>query len=332
MVKRQFVGLFMRIGDDDMYICDQCNSKNTYVKDFEYFFEINGKKYSVFGKRRYCRDCNSLVYDSELDNDILKKALHKKEEVLGIEPEKIVNLRKQYNLSQDDFSKIIGCAKKTLISYEKGTSIPNDIYLIAIKMLLDNPESIRLLLNSYKERFNEHEYSRINKRIELLDDQTTELSVFNGYKCYDINKIKDVIMYLTKDGMLKTKLMKELFYIDFLYFKDNTVSLTGSKYVKFPYGPVPKNYDDILETLEKNGEIDINYSLNGNYESFNIKSKNNKIKLEPEELYIIDKVKCFFENYSVKEIVNYSHKEEAFINTKDFEYVDYNYSDNIKID
>ncbi len=314
-----------------MFICDQCNSKNTFIKDFEYSFEVNGKKYSVFGKRRYCRECNSLVYDSKLDNDILQKALHKKEKILGIEPEKIVNLRKQYNLSQDDFSKIIGCAKKTLISYEKGTSIPNDIYLIALKMLLDNPSNIKILLNSNKERFNEKEYSRINKRITLLDDQTIELSNYNGYNFFDINKMKNVIKYLTKEGMLKTKLLKELFYIDFLYFKNNAISLTGSEYIKYPYGPVPKHYDSILETLEKNGEIEINYSLNGNYESFNIKSKNNNIELEPEELQIISKVKNFFESFSVKEIVNYSHNEEAFINTKDFEYVDYNYSDDINI-
>ena len=50
----------------------------------------------------------------------------------------IINLRKRYNLSLQQFSKVIGCAKKTLISYEAGTSIPNDIYMVILKTLIDN--------------------------------------------------------------------------------------------------------------------------------------------------------------------------------------------------
>lgn len=315
-----------------MFICDQCSSKDTFSKDFEYFFKVNNEEYSVLGKKRYCKNCNSDVYDRELDNDILKKALRKKEEILGIEPERIIRLRKEYNLSQDDFSKIIGCAKKTLISYEKGSSIPNDIYLIAIKMLLDNPQNIKILLNSNKERFNDKEYNRINSKLNIFDYEETKLSNYNGYTSFNFNKMKNVIKYLTKNGMLKTKLLKELFYIDFIYFKNNTVSLTGSEYKKYPYGPVPSNYENILNELVKMNEIEISYSTNGNYEFFNIISKNEIIELESDEKELVDNVRQFFDKFSVNDIVQYSHKEEAYINTQDYELVDYNYSENINIE
>ena len=49
---------------------------------------------------------------------------------------KVINLRNKFNLSQALFAKIIGCAKKTLVSYEKGTAIPNDNYKIILNSLI----------------------------------------------------------------------------------------------------------------------------------------------------------------------------------------------------
>ena len=79
--------------------------------------------------------------------------------------EEVINLRKLYQLSLDDFSKIIGCAKKTLISYEQGISIPNDNYLITLKTLSKNPEIISYFIKSNIERFTEQELKRISKKL-----------------------------------------------------------------------------------------------------------------------------------------------------------------------
>lgn len=88
-----------------------------------------------------------------------------KNNIKRIEKEEVKKLRQNYNLSLDDFSKIIGCAKKTLISYEQGISTPNDIYMITLKTLMKNPKVIHYLIDSNKERFTEREYKRITKKI-----------------------------------------------------------------------------------------------------------------------------------------------------------------------
>lgn len=67
-----------------------------------------------------------------------KKVIQTYNDKYGIDKEKIIELLKKYNLSLELLSKIIGCSKKTLISYEKGTSIPNDKCLTIIKKLLSN--------------------------------------------------------------------------------------------------------------------------------------------------------------------------------------------------
>ena len=79
--------------------------------------------------------------------------------------EDVINLRKNYALSLNDFSKIIGCAKKTLISYEQGISTPNDSYMITLKTLMQHPKVIFFLINSNRDRFTEQELKRISKKI-----------------------------------------------------------------------------------------------------------------------------------------------------------------------
>ncbi len=79
--------------------------------------------------------------------------------------EEVITLRKNYQLSLSDFSKIIGCAKKTLISYEQGISIPNDCYMITLNTLIKHPKVIFFLINSNRERYTEQEIKRISKKI-----------------------------------------------------------------------------------------------------------------------------------------------------------------------
>ena len=79
--------------------------------------------------------------------------------------EDVKTLRKNYQLSLTDFSKIIGCAKKTLISYEQGISVPNDSYMITLNTLIKHPKVIFFLINSNRDRFTENEIKRISKKI-----------------------------------------------------------------------------------------------------------------------------------------------------------------------
>ena len=70
-----------------------------------------------------------------------------------------------YNLSQDLFSKIIGCAKKTLVSYEKGTSTPNDNYSIILNTLIYKPRLILDFIEGNRESYTKKQYETIMKRL-----------------------------------------------------------------------------------------------------------------------------------------------------------------------
>ena len=55
--------------------CDICNSQETYVKDYEHNYNIKGKNICFVSKRRFCKLCNNLVYDSVLDNKVSEIAI-----------------------------------------------------------------------------------------------------------------------------------------------------------------------------------------------------------------------------------------------------------------
>ena len=322
--------------------CDICGSTDTYVKSHEHIYQIKGKEIKFNSDRRFCSICNNLVYDEKLDNIASEKAIDIYNKLYGVTKEQIISLRKKYNLSQELFSKVIGCAKKTLISYEKGMSIPNDSYLIIIKSLLTNPQLISNIVTSNKVGFTDKEYNKITDKIsiflannekQLLLEEEYKPTEYNGYTKLNKEKIYNVITFLADSSILKTKLLKEMFYADFLFYKENCCSITGLEYAKLPFGPVPDKFEKILSIGYKEDIIDYELVLDASKEYYEITSKKefNKDLFTKEELTILKKVKEYFKDYNTSEIVEYSHKEKAFIATNKCEKISYDYSFDIDL-
>lgn len=322
--------------------CDNCGSTDTYIKNHEHIYQIKGKEIKFNSDRRFCSKCNNLVYDEKLDNIASEKGIEIYNKLYGVPKEEIIALRKKYNLSQELFSKVIGCAKKTLISYEKGMSIPNDSYLILIKILIANPEIIANLVEANKIQFTDKEYNKINNKIseflannekQLLLSEEYNPTEYNGYTKFNKEKVYNMIIYFADNTILKTKLLKEMFYADFLFYKENCKSITGLEYCKLPFGPVPDGFETILLNEYQEGMIDYKPVITSSKEYYEIaaKKKFNKDLFTKEELDVLAKIKKYFKDYNVKKIVDYSHKEKAYTDTNDCAKISYDYSFDINL-
>ena len=317
--------------------CDICNCTDTYIKEHTHEYIIKGKKIEFISKRRFCKNCNNLVYDSKLDNIASKKAIEIYNKKYGVSKESIIELRKKYNLSQDLFSKIIGCAKKTLVSYENGNSIPNDNYLIILRSLINKPEVIYTLIESNKDKFTDIEYNKIKDRLDydtiLFSDEKFTPSKYNGYTKLNMDKVYNMILCFAESKVLKTKLLKEMFYADFINYKNTGASITGLEYAKLNYGPVPNNYEEIIFKCSLKDLINYDVEFKNDFERHYIekKAKLNKKIFSEEEYNSICKVKKFFQNYNSSDIVKYSHKEKAFTDTKYFNNISYDYAFDLDI-
>lgn len=323
--------------------CDICENTNTYIKDYHHEYIIKGKEINFIAPRRFCKNCDNLVYDAELDNQASEIAISLYNKKYGISKEEIINLRKRYNLSQDLFSKVIGCAKKTLISYEKGKSIPNDSYLIIIKSLVSKPDTILTLIEANKEQFTNKEFAKIHSKLVLLLPNNAKnlvlandelLNEYNGYTKFSKEKIYNIILFLADKTILKTKLLKEMFYVDFLCYKNTCKSMTGLEYSKLPFGPVPDQFESILTQSANDKIISYDVVYNNDYECHNISGKKtfDNTLFTNEELEILTKVKIKFSKLGSKDIVDYSHQEKAFTETKFYKKISYDYAFDINLD
>ncbi|MFC7394092.1 Panacea domain-containing protein [Scopulibacillus cellulosilyticus] len=127
--------------------------------------------------------------------------------------------------------------------------------------------------------------------------------------------------------------MKLLFYADFLNYKRNLLSMSGIPYVRLPYGPVPKDHDLLLSTIEKNKMINIDYEFINEYTIINIKSlqKFDDSLFSNEEIKILQNVHDFFKDYGSVSISEFSHEEDGWKNTLDRQIISYDYAETLKI-
>lgn len=77
-------------------------------------------------------------------------------------------------------------------------------------------------------------------------------------------KYKEMILYAVKSfgdkGLPKTKLAKLLYLADFSWFFEYRKSMSGMRYRKIQYGPVPDKFFRALEELRDSGLLNINES------------------------------------------------------------------------
>ena len=97
-----------------------------------------------------------------------------------------------------------------------------------------------------------------------------------------------MIILLADNFILKTKLLKEMFYADFLFYKESCKSITGLEYCKLPFGPVLDKFESILISGYKENIIDYELLINSLRECYKITPKKefNKNLFTEEELKV----------------------------------------------
>jgi putative zinc finger/helix-turn-helix YgiT family protein len=311
-------------------------------------YTFKGQSFEITERALIC-DCGTDLYDEMLDSETMKTLTKMYEDRMGLALDEIKSIRSQYGLSMDLFSRILGWSKSTIARYESGKFIPDASHMSVLKRLKDHPEAIDDYYKLNQHNFNEKEQKKISEKLASSDHSTVERELINvlhinyklhektiesGYSSFQLNKLINMILFFTKTGVQKTKLMKLLFYADFLNYKENMLSMSGTPYVRLPYGPVPKDHDLCLSSIEKNDLIDVNYEFINDYTLINIKSKQSfdKSVFTPEELKILEFVQEHFKHYGSVAISDFSHEEDAWKCTDDREIISYDYADALKID
>lgn len=288
---------------------------------------------------------NNIFMSGDLWNVNLINSLdeyRKKKDLLT--SKEIKKIREKYQLTQSEMAYLLNLGEITITRYEtkqiQDASVDN-----MIRELNDNPLFALKLLEKNRSKFKR--YDEIEKNIkEVIDKniisflneqeliakyiQYNEKSIINGNTVLDIGNLTNVLGYITKEmgPTKKVVLMKLLWYIDSLSYKNNGYTITGLVYEHMPYGALPIGHREIIELSSIKSNLFINES---EYEEYRIQfNKEYKIKkLKKEEKEIIDRVINKFKNYKSYEISDYMHKEKAYIETKDNEIIPFTFAKEI---
>jgi uncharacterized phage-associated protein len=164
-------------------------------------------------------------------------------------------------------------------------------------------------------------------RESQLPAKTAEESIFTGFRVFSAEKLAAMISYLAQKGygIYKTKLNKLLFYGDFVNYYLHGHSISGSRYVHLPFGPVPDRYERMISDSVMSGKIKVS-GAPGDAQLISPTTDSQVDDLTSEEIETLDWVLQTFGSMSAGEITEQSHREKAYRFTKPGEEVAYEYA------
>ena len=170
------------------------------------------------------------------------------------------------------------------------------------------------------------EYGSLSNEAATAEAAAATASVFTGNRAFSLEKMAAMVSYLATrvDDLYKTKLNKLLFYADFVNYHVYGNSISGSRYVHLPYGPVPDGYEETLETLNHYGVVDVQRQSSSDL----IRGGDNPARqfLTDAEQSTMDWVVDRFGAMSASQLTEISHREKAYRFTKTGEEIAYEYA------
>ncbi len=316
-------------------------------------YNIRGEPIEIEAKVAICQKCGSKIFDEEWDSRNLEKAynLYRKKHNL-LSPDKIRIIREKYGLSQRALSRLLGWGEITIHRYENG-AVQDNAHNNFLR-LIEDPQNMQKFLESNRNKLPSYTMARLEKRIasflqedkeqafqvsfeRLVSHQHVDLT--SGFKEYDLEKFKNVILYLVKhlNGVLKTKLNKLPWYCDFLHFKETSVSITGAQYVRLPLGPVPDHYELIFANMIHEGllsEREIPFQTKDGErlgEQFTALVEPDKSLFSEKEIQVMDFIADTFREDTSTSIMEKSHREAAYKKCKDGDIISYEYAKELSL-
>ncbi|MCK9525578.1 MAG: type II toxin-antitoxin system MqsA family antitoxin, partial [Limnochordia bacterium] len=242
-------------------------------KSVQETYSVRGEGISISADVNHCQKCGEQIFHEELDRKNLDKVYAEFRKRRGVvSPERIQAIRAQYDLSQRALGRLLRLGEITIHRYENG-SLPSDAHN-ELLVLIEDPTNVKRLLDEVGSDLSPNEETNLRSRLDVLLRADVEKlyvesaqkllgdyqpSIFSGFTKFNPGKVKEMVALACNQltALSKTKLMKMLFYSDFLYFKENGISISGLRYAHLPYGPAVDGWNTMLAWLERERVIEL---------------------------------------------------------------------------
>jgi transcriptional regulator with XRE-family HTH domain len=209
-------------------------------------------------------------------------------------------------LSQEDLAKSVKISRPSLAQIELGNRSVDILELQKLSLVLEfSLDDFMSKDFSASQEVDVKEEKKAKKQEERISVPTLQ-----------VNKFKNVLLYILercagKPNVGETVLYKLLYFSDFNYYELYEEHLTGAKYRKLPFGPVPQKLDTIINQMIDNSElkrIKVPYFDKTQTRYIPLVSADLKM-INGAEKEVIDKVIEQMSDWSASMISDYSHKD-----------------------
>ncbi len=233
---------------------------------------------------------------------------------------RITGLRKMKGLSQEDLAKSVKISRPSLAQIELGNRSVDILELQQLSLILE------FSLDDFMSKDFSASQGLEDKEEIKAKKQEERISV----PILQISKFKNVLLYILercagKPNVGETVLYKLLYFSDFNYYELYEEHLTGAKYRKLPFGPVPQKLDTIIDQMIKKGQLQRVKTVYHGYPQTRYLplEKADLTELRASEKEIIDRVIEQMSDWSAAAISNYSHKDMPWLASKEGEEINY---------
>lgn len=234
--------------------------------------------------------------------------------------QRITELRKMKGLSQEDLAKSVNISRPSLTQIELGNRSVDVLEF----------QRLSMVLGFSLDDFMSKDFSVSQDLVGKAEVKTKKADERISVPTLKVSKFKNVLLYILercagKPNVGETVLYKLLYFSDFNYYELYEEHLTGAKYRKLPYGPVPQKLDTILGQMMESGQIKrIKTEYFNKMQTRYIPlAKADLRELKASEKEIIDKVIEQLSDWSAAAISNYSHKDMPWLASKEGEEINY---------
>lgn len=283
--------------------------------------EVNVKGSIILYEENYVLDENGneiFDRDIEIENDKRLYDIYKSKNNL-LTTDEIKKIREKYNLNQKEYALVIGVGEITVHRFEKG-SVQTEA-VDRIMKLSNDPDNMHYLLMQNKGNVDKKLFNRLLKRIEELQtlkkhllinmneldlslkfkEETSIVVAENIIKVYNKKVDKLVKEYdILPEYITNLKLQKLLYYVQAVSLKAYGRKAYPEKILAWSYGPI---VNEVYQKYKKNHAEEITV-------------KETVHSVSPGLMNIIENVIDTYGSFDANKLINFTHEEEPWKNTK----------------
>lgn len=232
---------------------------------------------------------------------------------------RVTELRKRKGLSQEDLAKRVHISRSSLTQIELGNRGVDVLEL----------QKLSLQLGFSLDEFLSPDFE-LNPN--FVDEPSISLEKKERISVpkFQTEKSKNVLLYLLercagKPNVGETVLYKLLYFSDFNYYELYEEHLTGAKYRKLPFGPVPQKLDSLIQQMIEKKQLQRVKTVYRGYAQTRYLPlvKADLQELKASETEVIDRVIEQMSDWSAAAISQYSHKDMPWLASKKGEEINY---------